>query len=72
MTVTVTYPERVSAGGETGKAHTAYKFVLITKWSTHLQVNMYQYTITIRDRKHKVKLLGKSYEYALGTKGFLV
>ena len=63
VTVTVKYPERVSGSGETGKAHTAYKFVLITKWLTRLQVNSYQNTITMGVRKHKVKLLDKSYEY---------
>ena len=63
MIVIVTYPERVSGSGETGEAHTAYKFVLITKWSTCLQVNSYQNTITMGVRKRKAKLLGKSYEY---------
>ena len=63
VTVTVTYPERVSGSGKTGEAHTVYKFVLITKWSTRLQVNSYQNTITMGVRKHKAKLLGKSYEY---------
>ena len=63
VTVTVTYPERVSGSGETGEAHTVYKFVSITKRSTRLQVNTYQYMITIRDRKRKAKLLGKPYDY---------
>ena len=63
VTVTVTYPERVSASGETGEVHTVFKLVLITKRSTRLQVNTYQYMITIRDRNHKAKLLGKPYEY---------
>ena len=63
VTVTVTYPERVSGSGETGEAHTAYKFVLITKWSTRLQVKSYQYMITMGVRKRKAKLLDKSYEY---------
>ena len=63
VTVTLTYPEWVSGGGETGEAHTVYKFVLITKRSTRLQVNSYQNTITMGVRKRKAKLLDKSYEY---------
>ena len=65
VTVTVTYPERVSGSGETGEAHTAYKFVLITKQSTRLQVNTYQYTITILLSKRKAKIVDKPYVYTV-------
>ena len=65
VTVTVTYPERVSGSGETGEADTVYKFVLITKRPTRLQVNSYQNMITMGVKKHKAKLLDKSYAYSI-------
>ena len=63
VTVTVTYPERVTGSRETGKVHSVYKFLLIRKLSTRLPVNMYQNTITMGERKHIAKILGKPYEY---------
>ena len=65
VTVTVTYPERVTGSRETGEVHSVYKFVLIIKWSTHLPVNTYQNLITIRARRHIAKILDKSYQYRI-------
>ena len=65
VTVTVTYPERVTGSGETGKVHSAYKFVLIRKWSTRLPVNTYQNLITMGVRRHIAKILDKPYEYKI-------
>ena len=63
VTVTVTYPERVSSSGETGEVHSAYNFFIITKRSTRLPVNTYQNTITMGVRRHIAKILDKPYEY---------
>ena len=53
------------SSGETGEVYAVYKFFIITKWSTHLPVNTYQYSITIRARRHIAKILDKSYEYRI-------
>ena len=65
VTVTVTYPERVTGSRETGEVHSAYKFLLIRKQSTRLPVNTYQNTITMGDRRHIAKILNKPYEYRI-------
>ena len=65
MTVTVTYPERVTGSRETGEVHSAYKFVLIRKRSTRLPVNTYQNTIPMGVRRRIAKILDKPYEYEI-------
>ena len=63
VTVTVTYPERVTGSRETGEVHSAYKFVLIRKQSTRLPVHTYQNSITMGVRRRIAKILDKPYEY---------
>ena len=63
VTVTVTYPERVTGSRETGEVHSKYKFLLIRKRLPLLPVNTYRNMITMGVRRRITKILNKPYEY---------
>ena len=63
VTLTLTYPERVTGSREAGEVHSKYKFVSISKRSHRLQFNTYRNSITMGVTRHIVKILGKPYKY---------